>query len=596
MRKPWSISTTVRNPERLKEFLAVLKNLEGEEFDNKTQIRYQILLIKEKLYKPTKIPNKYKNIFEDMRSEIPLDVAQEVFDYQKYEDPPMRGRQSVNPLNKLGFSIAREKAGVIRITELGNMFLEPDSDLSYIFFKSLLKMQFENPWSEDFKKENGFNVRPLIAAMHLMKKTKGLSREEFAYFMPTLIHYKDIRKYADFIYECRDLKSQSKKESFIKKFLLKFYGTKNLTEVQKNNLSDYGDNAMRYFRLTKYFRVEKEPLGRWKIQLETSRNEEIEQLLSIYDGSAQEFKEVEEYMSYLSDINKPELPWESDLQKLKSITISLREMIAKEFNDLELNIQKENKAEFDNLIKTDIDKMNLVDLNKFIRNARNFRLKVIQIKESKILRKNIKFLKELLSVLKDHKKIRNLEPVEFEHIIAQTLKILNDEIGIKQNCIFDDSGNPIVFAPRNRADIEGYYLSFNSILEVTLDVTRTQAYRESIPIMRHLRDFEIKNPDRPSYCVFVAPRIHDDTVNYLWYSNKYGFEGKRQKIIALSLSQYINILEHFIETVDKYGKFGHQDLKKLYDDIISDLENKDSSRNWYGSVDEIIVNWRTKVS
>jgi len=35
MTKPWSISTTIRNPERLRDFLMVLKTLEGQEFDKK---------------------------------------------------------------------------------------------------------------------------------------------------------------------------------------------------------------------------------------------------------------------------------------------------------------------------------------------------------------------------------------------------------------------------------------------------------------------------------------------------------------------------------------------------------------------------------
>ena len=43
MRKPWSISTTVRNPERLRDFLRVLKQLEGQSFDTSNQIKYQVL-------------------------------------------------------------------------------------------------------------------------------------------------------------------------------------------------------------------------------------------------------------------------------------------------------------------------------------------------------------------------------------------------------------------------------------------------------------------------------------------------------------------------------------------------------------------------
>jgi hypothetical protein len=58
MKIPWSISTTVRNPERLRNFLRVLKNLEGKEFTKEEQVRYQILLIKDKLYIPRNIPSK----------------------------------------------------------------------------------------------------------------------------------------------------------------------------------------------------------------------------------------------------------------------------------------------------------------------------------------------------------------------------------------------------------------------------------------------------------------------------------------------------------------------------------------------------------
>jgi hypothetical protein len=44
----WSMSTTVRNPERLVSFLRVLKELEGVNFTEDTQMKYQILLIKKR--------------------------------------------------------------------------------------------------------------------------------------------------------------------------------------------------------------------------------------------------------------------------------------------------------------------------------------------------------------------------------------------------------------------------------------------------------------------------------------------------------------------------------------------------------------------
>lgn len=602
MRLPWSISTTVRNPERLRDFLRVLKQLEGEEFNRENQVKYQILLIKERLYRPRKMPPKYKALFDDFSKEgsykvaRKVNIAREVFEYQKYEDPPMRGRQSVNPLNKLGFSIARERLGAIRITDLGNLFLLPDSDVGYIFFKSLLKLQFPNPWSKDFSEKRGFNIRPFIATLHLIKKTSGLNREEFAFFVPTLIDYQAIDGYAERILKIRKIKSIKEKRSFINKFLVGFYGTKSISKIQVNNLFDYGDNAMRYFRLTRYFRVTKQPLGNWIIDLEPSRAEETKQLLSMYDGSAYKFDTVEDYIDYLSDIKKPELPWEVDYDKSRIIALSLIKIVVADFDKLEMRLKKELKEEYEGLIKVDLSKMTIIEMERFIGKLREFRFKINQISRDRILKGNLERLKELIVILKDKKQIRELEPAEFEHIISETLKILNDEINIKANCIFDDEGNPIGFAPGNKADIEGFYQTFNSIFEATLDVSRHQVYRESIPVMRHLRDFENNNPDKPSYCVFIAPRVHEDTINYFWYSAKFGFEGKKQKIIALELSEYIKILEFFIEVMEKNKPFTHQQLKHLLEIIASDVDAKDSSVKWHEGIAANIRKWEEAIA
>jgi len=227
MRKPWSISTTVRNPERLRNFLKVLKQLEGENFTKENQVTYQILLIKERLYKPNNIHRKYQKYYDDPTLEIPFSVAKDIFEYQNYEDPPMRGRQSVNPLNKLGFAIAREGYGPIKITELGNLFLKGDYDIGFIFFKSLLKLQFPNPWSEEFSEKEDFNILPFVATMHLIarlnKKSseKGLNKIEFSLFIPTLINADQIDEQIKRILEFRKEKN---KERYIYDFGKEFYG------------------------------------------------------------------------------------------------------------------------------------------------------------------------------------------------------------------------------------------------------------------------------------------------------------------------------------------------------------------------------------
>ena len=50
MLKAWSITTTVRNPGRLRDFLVAFKTLENKTWDNNTQENYQKFLIKNRLY------------------------------------------------------------------------------------------------------------------------------------------------------------------------------------------------------------------------------------------------------------------------------------------------------------------------------------------------------------------------------------------------------------------------------------------------------------------------------------------------------------------------------------------------------------------
>jgi len=142
MKKPWSISTTVRNPERLRDFLSVLKILEGEFFNSKNQIKYQIILIQNKIYEPTNLTKEQKEYFDDIEKEMPFSIAKEIFDAKNYNDPPHRGRQSFNPLKKFGFATIID--GKVRITELGNHFLGKDYDMGEIFFRSFLKWKIQN--------------------------------------------------------------------------------------------------------------------------------------------------------------------------------------------------------------------------------------------------------------------------------------------------------------------------------------------------------------------------------------------------------------------------------------------------------------------
>jgi hypothetical protein len=593
MRKPWSISTTVRNPERLRDFLRVLKKLEGQLFDNNNQVRYQVLLIQERLYKPLNIPLKFRKYYEEPEREIPYEISEKIFYSQDYEDPPMRGRQSVNPLNKLGFSIAREGSGPIIITELGNRFLAGDYDIGYIFFKSLLKLQFPNHWSADFSKEEGFNIMPFIGVMHLIHKLnkksekKGLDKIEFSIFVPTLISFDLIDEYVRRILDFRKTKN---KDRYIIKFVEDFYQTK--VPIKKiNNLFDYGDNIMRYFRLTRYFKVSMDPLGYyWTVDLESSRKVEIEQLLDMYSGEALKFRDLQEYLIYLADITKPTLPWEKK-ENLEKVAKSLKNMIVDLINKENLQITQNEQ----DILLTDVQMLSKSQLENYISLLRSFNLELKErLKKMKSIG-DLNRIEEIIVALRDSKQLKKYEPEQFEKLITEALKIINDEISIKPNYPVDDNGEPVSHSPGNKPDIECYYPTFKAICEVTLNTSKLQWVQEGQPIMRHLRDFEIQHQSDDVFCIFIAPQIHNDTYSQFWISVKYEYNGLPQKIVPITAEQFSVLLETLLNLLKQGKRFSHKNLYKLYSIIINESKSLASFSDWAIFINKAVKEWQQRI-
>ncbi len=594
MRKPWSISTTVRNPERLRDFLRVLKQLEGQSFDTSNQIKYQVLLIKERIYKPLNIPVDYLKYYEEPETEIPYKVAEQIFIMQKYEDPPMRGRQSVNPLNKLGFSIAREGYGPIIITELGNKFLSDDYEIGYIFFKSLLKLQFPNPWSADFSEKEGFDIMPLIAVMKLIKKIngeaekKGLDKNEFNLFVPTLIKFDQVDEYVQRILEFRKAKN---KDEYINDFAKMFYQITTIPANKINNLFDYGDNIMRYFRLTRYFKVSMDPLGsNWIIDLEPSRKVEIEQLLDMYKGASIKFETVTDYLNYLSDIEQPLLPWEKR-DNLEKVVQTLKYDTNNLIKEGKLQISQEQQTFLDMEIH-DLDKNQLEKYKDQIR-AFNLELKE-RIKKVKLM-SDLNKVEEIIVTLQDIKKLREYEPEQFEKLVTEALKIINDEIQIKPNYPVDDDGEPVSHSPANKPDIECYYKKFKAIIEVTLNSSKLQWVLEGQPVMRHLRNFEIQHQNDEVFCIFIAPRIHIDTYSQFWISVKYEYNGIPQKIVPMTSEQFAMLLDTLLLLLKKGKRFSHIELYELYTNIVNESKRLVSFSNWALFIEKSLADWQQRI-
>jgi len=121
MKRAWSISTTVRNPDRIRGFLEVLKDFEGVEFNENQQIKFQIALIKRKLYKPTGLDEKLSGYYNSP-SDMSEKQAKDIFEHMKEkstvlaDDLGLRGRTSIAPLSKMGLVVSKQTVSKLYIT------------------------------------------------------------------------------------------------------------------------------------------------------------------------------------------------------------------------------------------------------------------------------------------------------------------------------------------------------------------------------------------------------------------------------------------------------------------------------------------------
>lgn len=608
MKKPWSISTTVRNADRIKPFLEVLKLMSGEVFNEDAQIKYQTLLIQHKLYTPTSLPSNLLKYYDTPENKMPDTEAKEIFAYMKSKseelkkDPGLRGRTSVAPLSKMGLCIAKKSEGEVKITETGKAFLEERIDIGELFFRFFLKWQYPNLDSKDFKESDGFAIKPFIGALHLIyrsnkeweklgNKPVGLTKEEFSIFVPTLINYQDIYAQVERLIEFRKtlkgLKTKEEQENFKEEyknnFASEFLETTNGRAIQKllNNLKDYGDNTIRYFRLTRYLYIRG---NGYYINLEARRKVEINKLLETDSAKPLEFRNLEEYRNYIVDISQPMLPWETELE-LKKIIKELRDNIEGYLIDL-----KEKKVAVPHFKFRKIEEMGKVELKSYIEELREYRRK---LQEAVIHydSQNTERIEEYIKLLRDIYSSRQRRSIELERLATLALNALNDALEIRPNYPVGDDNEPTFTAPANKPDIECFYENFNSVCEVTMLTNRSQWYNEGQPVMRHVRDFENKHSEKEVYCLFIAPRLHQDTAETFWVAVKHGYKGASQRIIPLSITQFIKLLEVLLEFKKQGRFFEHTELLNLYDKIINLTKTVKNSDEWVEKVPDTISAW-----
>jgi hypothetical protein len=580
----------MRNPERTLSFLKTAAEIEGEVWNDNTQCKYQTLLIKNRFYTPTagNLSDELYALVTNYSHEMTFAEADAIFRQKQYVDAPMRGRTSFDPLEKLGLvSLDENGNGVkcVRITDFGRMFINEEIDLGDVVFASLLKTQFPNPL-ENTRRD--YNIKPFIGTLRLIKRVNelcviqeinavGISREEFGIFGLSLKSYLDIEQIAHRVVAFRSTKrslpTEEEKSEFVHNYITDYL--RNFQNPHKN-VKEYTDNIIRYLRLTKYIYIRG---GGYYIDLEPRRMIEINAILHIDIGAARTFTE-NEYKQYIGDYYAYTLPFET----VEALT-EIARRIVDENNAIAENLGIATR-EVDIPVATDELRLIITELREHRTELHNLQIR----NDYQDAQRIDEVITALSNTLNRNVRVANRPSVELEKWANIALNILNDAMLIKPNAPLGDDNEPTFTAPANVPDIECYYNGFGAICEVTMLTGRDQWYNEGQPVMRHLRDFENNNTRHENYCLFVAPKLHVDTLNTFWMSVKYEYEGKSQKIIPITISNLIELL-NIIKNLKLHRKtFTHENLKHFYDRCVN-ITNVVASNRWTNHINTIIGEW-----
>jgi len=487
--KPLLFTTTMRNPERLKGFLSVLNEYDGQTLNNELINTVSIKLIKEGLYKPTKasteVKDKWKNELELTNAE-----AEKVFNDnpQSHKEAgfdrgwPSRFDTWFKIAKELGF-VWYKQDELITFSDSGKMLLDkekPENE-TMVFANSFAKYQRNNP----FRRVLNLNT-PLVLlfqVIQLLNKDPkyngaGISKAE----IPVLLCWKTDDAQA--LYEA--IKVLREKHGFTpsnETILDICYSLLDDTKRDDESiLTDYPDDFIRKMRLTGLISLRGG--GRF-VDINTKEITAIEYILGAYK-ELKEFVSEEEFFKYIGTIDK--------------------ELVSK-LSAYNTRVRTSNKelVKWVEYYAWDAIKVELLNL--------------AQKRASK---------DEILKVIE--------QPLRLEFLTSLAIMKRLPEVMVKPNFVSDDEGLPTSFAAGGTPDIECVEKADTALIEVTLLTGTQQHIRESFSVHRHLEQY-VKNGVN-AYSVFISPKVFVDTARYASFIKKDGLD-----VRILDIDQFVERLE-----------------------------------------------------
>lgn len=595
--KVWSISTSIRDPLRVPDFLRALEQVEGRVWDHKSQDDFyihQIALRVRKKISRAKLSIESIRLLDDSEDDLSYDQARRIFDENEYVGDGMRGRNDIALLVDLGLA---DKTKNVRITALGKALLNHEIEMKEIMLNFALKFQVPQPEHSKYKSELGYSIRPFTGTLALINKVnsiwsslgnnpKGLSWDEFCIFVPTLINFSEIDNQAQFIIDLRNKVKAEKTpkakdgifKSSIETFLEPLLERSEKISDKKllNNLYDYGDNAFRYFQQSMFLSLRGG--GRY-VDISSLAEAQVQMLLDEEEFKPLHFSSFSLYADYLQDLNSFVPPWSTPAKRAE-IEKSLRRILSEKGVKPDNAYKIQTQAALPSVFREDAE---IAQLRKTIVD--------LSVQDLATKAVSAEFLDEcamefdLLGKRQDipmAEETRIKQPTQLEYVTFKTFLSINDLLQIKPNYPVDDEGNPTFTAGGNMPDLEIFYKDFNAICEVTMMTNKSQWMMESQPVQRHLADFSLKHKDKSAIGIFIAPSVHRDTKNNFHFAFHYGGDSfDSLKVIPFDFASWTGTVRHIVEARRKGINVSQENFYGYLTSLLPSTTSKETTDQWW---------------
>lgn len=502
--KPLSFSTTIRNPERIPDFLRCILPYEGKILTS--EIIYEVVksVIREKEYAPMYISRSIalKSILQNEDITFTDKQLEEIIKNspQKHKEAGFNyGWDSrfdtwYKMIKEFGF-IKYAMGKPITVTSTGHMLVdaymeEPcnDKKIQTVFLNALMKYQTNNPLRKNLNENVPLPLLlQVIQYFHDDKEENdaGLARHE----LPILICWRDNDAHAAYQY--------------IKKIRKSVGFTCSDEYIYEKCLDILESDNHKYFKMEKICK-----------------------------------ESVDEYIRKMRMSGVLSLRGNGRFLDINSFEADSAEYVMKNYMDYPKYDDEDDYIDYMGTIDSNILQIEVARTVDFsdIRKSTLYKYAAEMEKDSVI--------KELQAVCNKKESKNSVlkyinAPTRLEFLTSIALVQNFEGLDVNPNYSVDDEGLPTFTASGGVADIECYDSDYDSYFEVTLMCGRAdQVNNEIIPISRHLK--ELKEQRRQeSFSVFIAPVIHPDT------KEAAEWQQMKNKVDILTYN-----IDEFIENID----------------------------------------------